>query len=253
MLRRALLLVVAVLAAAGLVHVGAAGPSVAAPRPVAAAQSAVDDLVAQGRELYLRNCAWCHGQDGAGAQFGPSLLGVGAASADFQLSTGRMPLATERSDPDRGEPAFAPEQIDALVAYVASLGDGPPVPTVGPGDVAAGRTLYLLNCASCHSSTGTGAVLPADRSAPELFAATPTEVAEAIRVGPGLMPVFPDTVLTPAEVDDVVAYVEALGAQQNRGGAPLGRIGPVAEGLVAFAVAVPLLLVLIRLLGKRAP
>lgn len=247
-----LLLLAAVLTGAGLVHAATQSAAAPAPRPVAAAQPpAGHDL--PGPRLFLRNCAWCHGQDGTGSQYGPSLIGVGAASADFQLSTGRMPLASEQADPERGPPAFPPAEIDALVRYVGSLGEGPPVPRIGPGDPAAGRDLYLLNCASCHSSTGTGALLPGGRHAPDVFAATPTQIAEAIRVGPGLMPQFPEDVLGPGETDDLVAYVEVLGEEQNKGGAPLERIGPVAEGLVAFFLAVPVLLIVIRRLGKRAP
>lgn len=241
----AALLLAVVLAGAGLA--GFLTPSTV--RPVASAQPPAE----AGRELFLRSCAWCHGQDGTGSQYGPSLVGVGEASAHFQLSTGRMPLPSERADPERGEPAFSPAEIDALVSYVGSLGGGPPVPHVEPGDVAAGRELYLRGCASCHSSTGTGAVLPGGRSAPDLFAATPTQVAEAIRVGPGLMPQFPPHALGDREVDDIAAYVEALGEQQNRGGLALERIGPVAEGIVAFFVAIPVLLLVIRRLGKRAP
>jgi ubiquinol-cytochrome c reductase cytochrome c subunit len=243
-----LLLVAAVLAGAAVVHLAGPGPAEAHVRTAVTAPP-----TSAGRELFLRNCAWCHGQDGTGSQFGPSLVGVGEASADFQLRTGRMPLATERTDPERGEPAFAPAEIEALVSYVGSLGAGPGIPRVGPGDPVAGRTVYLRNCASCHSSSGTGAVLPGGRSAPEVFAAAPVEIAEAVRVGPGLMPPFPERVLSRDEVDDVVAYVETLGPSQNRGGIPLDWIGPVAEGLVAFFVAVPALLIVIRRLGKKAP
>ena len=46
-----------------------------------------------GRDLFLTSCASCHGAEGAGTDLGPSLEDAGAAAADFQLSTGRMPLA----------------------------------------------------------------------------------------------------------------------------------------------------------------
>ncbi|OZM77196.1 c-type cytochrome [Pseudonocardia sp. MH-G8] len=245
----ALLLLAAVLTGAALVQLGTRGTAAADSPPVVAAQPPADP----GRELFLRNCAWCHGQDGAGSQYGPSLVGVGEASADFQLGTGRMPLASEQADPQRGEPAFSPAEIDALVGYVGSLGGGPPVPQLGPGDPVSGRDPYVRNCASCHSSTGTGSVLPGGRHAPDLFAASPTQVAEAVRVGPGQMPQFSQHVVDDRELDDLVAYVQQLGTEQNRGGAALERIGPVAEGFVAFFVAIPLLLIVIRLLGRKAP
>jgi ubiquinol-cytochrome c reductase cytochrome c subunit len=248
---RAVLLLAVVLGGGALAQ---AGVPAAAVRPVAAAQPApAADQVARGRELYLRSCAWCHGQDGAGAAIGPSLVGAGAADVDFWVGTGRMPLAHEQADVERGPPAFAPDDVAALAAYVASLGPGPAVPQVSPGDLASGRTLYIENCASCHSSTGTGAVLPGGRNAPNLYAATPTQVAEAIRLGPGSMPQFPEGALSPTDVDDVVTYVVALRTGQDRGGASLDRIGPVAEGFIALVVALPLLLIIIRRLGKKAP
>ena len=46
-----------------------------------------------------------------------------------------MPLADPSRPPEAKEPAFDDQQIDALVAYVGTLGDGPPLPDV---DVAAG-------------------------------------------------------------------------------------------------------------------
>src|SRR5262245_58205015 len=50
-------------------------------------------LVAAGRALYQTGCSSCHGEDATGTDDVPSLVGVGAAAADFQLRTGRMPLA----------------------------------------------------------------------------------------------------------------------------------------------------------------
>ena len=174
-----------------------AATAVAGPR-APHAQAAADDpaQVERGRELFLTSCSGCHGAEGGGTGDGPSLIGVGAAAADFQLSTGRMPLTDPSAQAVRKPPAFSPDEIDALVAYVASLGDGPPIPDVDPaaGDLAEGGTLFRLNCAACHSATGTGGALSYGDDAPKLWSATPLQIAEAIRTGPGQMPVFgPDT------------------------------------------------------------
>ena len=48
--------------------------------------------VTAGRQLYLVHCSSCHGVDAQGVAKSPSLVGAGAASADFYLRTGRMPL-----------------------------------------------------------------------------------------------------------------------------------------------------------------
>ena len=75
------------------------GSLYAAFAPSSTADSAKSDqeLADAGRKLFLVSCATCHGQNGEGVlsqdgnQLGPSLVGVGGAAADFQLSTGRMP------------------------------------------------------------------------------------------------------------------------------------------------------------------
>ncbi|SEK55727.1 ubiquinol-cytochrome c reductase cytochrome c subunit [Nonomuraea pusilla] len=195
----------------------------------------------------------CHGQRGEGTQLGPDLTRAGAASADFQLSTGRMPLPAPGAVPRRGTPAFSRSDIDALTAYVASLGHGPAIPSVPAGDPSQGRRLYLATCAACHSSTGEGASLPGGQVAPSLLPSRATQIAEAVRLGPGAMPAFPPTELSDAQLGAVIAYLEGLHAEKAHGGAPLGGIGPVAEGAVAWLIGLGLLIVFIRFVGKKAP
>jgi ubiquinol-cytochrome c reductase cytochrome c subunit len=166
-----------------------------------------------------------------------------------------MPLTKEESNPDRAKPAFGRSDIDALVAYVASLGAGPAVPAVDPaaGRLAEGERLYQENCAACHSATGTGGALTSGQVAPSLAQATPVQVAEAVRVGPGAMPKFASQALNDPQVDSIAAYVGRLQQGGNRGGWDLGRIGPVTEGLVAWVLGLGLLLWVVRRLGKEVP
>jgi ubiquinol-cytochrome c reductase cytochrome c subunit len=208
----------------------------------------------RGRELYLQNCAGCHGQQGEGSPRGPSLVGVGAAAADFYLSTGRMPLANPKQAPRRQKPAFGRDDIDAMVAYVASLDGGPAVPRVDPaaGRLAEGERLYQDNCAACHSATGTGGALTSGQVAPSLRQATPVQVGEAMRVGPGAMPTFDRATFDDGQVDSIAAYVGDLQHGGDAGGAGLGRLGPVAEGLVAWVLGMGLLVLVVRRLGKEA-
>ncbi|MEO3777647.1 c-type cytochrome [Micromonospora sp. B11E3] len=240
--------------AAGVVLVLAAGPVALASAPGPAAPATTAPAADLGSRLYLEQCASCHGPQGQGSQRGPSLIGVGPASVDFQLSTGRMPVTQEVQQSSRRPPVFSPEEISALVDHVASFGGGgPQIPRVGPGDVVPGRDLFAANCAPCHGATGSGAVLTNGWIAPPLYDASPTQVAEAVRVGPGLMPAFPSQVLTDRQVDDLTGYVRELrGERLDRGGNPLGRLGPLAEGLVAWAVVLGLLVGAVRWLSRRA-
>jgi ubiquinol-cytochrome c reductase cytochrome c subunit len=215
------------------------------------------DLVEQGRELYLTSCASCHSVDGRGTKQGPKLIGVGAASADFQLTTGRMPLTDPSVQAVRKPPAFNRKEIEALVAYVASLGPGPRIPNVDPskGDLAKGGELYRLNCAACHSSTGVGGALSYGRDAPSLGEATGVQIAEAMRTGPGQMPVFGPDTFDQKQVNGIVRYVRYLRDPEDPGGFSLGRIGPIPEGLVALVVGLGALMIISRWIehGANAP
>ncbi|OZV76956.1 hypothetical protein CA850_25480 [Micromonospora echinospora] len=247
--------------AAGAVLALATGPAALAvptpPHPAASSGSPTGTAPGEqnrGGELYRQSCASCHGDQGQGSSRGPSLVGVGAASVDFQLATGRMPVPAETRQPRRGEPVFSADEIAALVDHVTSFGGGgPQIPRVAPGSLTAGRELFAANCAPCHGATGSGAPLTDGWIAPPLYDATPVQVAEAIRVGPGLMPVFPSQVLTDQQVNDLTTYVQQLrGHRPDRGGNPLGRLGPLAEGIVAWIATLGLLVAAARWLGRRA-
>jgi ubiquinol-cytochrome c reductase cytochrome c subunit len=206
--------------------------------------------------VFLSDCAVCHGNRGEGSTNGPSLRGVGAATIDYWVSTGRMPLAPNHRNSgriSRQKPKYPPAELAQLVAYVAKLtGGGPAIPKVSTAhaDLGSGGVLYRLNCAACHAWAGTGGALE-DREAPSLFAATPTQIAEAVRTGPEPMPAFGNAALDRQQLDDVVAYVRNLDHTDNRGGDPLGHAGPLAEGAVAIILGLGALLIAARLIGTR--
>lgn len=208
------------------------------------------DPIAEGRALYVESCASCHGSTGAGTPNGPDLRDAGAAGADFYLRTGRMPLASSNDQAVRKEPAFSPEEIEALVAYVSTLGEGPPIPEVSPetASLQDGAALYIGNCAPCHGAAANGGAAGRNAIAPGLHRATTLEIAEAIVVGPGQMPVFG---FGQDERDAVVAYVDHLDEADDPGGADIGGIGPVPEGFVAWGVGMSVLLVAVLLVGRR--
>ncbi|MDP9020499.1 MAG: c-type cytochrome [Actinomycetota bacterium] len=217
---------------------------------------ALDDpaTVAEGRRLYQTGCVSCHGVDGVGASGGPPLEGAGAASAHFYLTSGRMPAAVPAgAQPQRKPPAYDPEEITALVAYVASLGEGPEIPHVNleEADVAVGGELFRQDCAACHSATGAGGAQSYGRIAPSLMESTPVQVAEAMRIGPGQMPVFGPERFSDEEVDEIARYVLFLQEVGDPGGVALGRVGPIPEGFVAIVIGLGATMLAAFWVGKR--
>lgn len=220
----------------------------------AGSSAAVSDEERLGEQLFETNCATCHGLGGEGTQDGPSLAGVGPAATDFMLTTGRMPLNQPDQQPIRQDPAFTAAEIDALVAYVASIQPGgPSIPAVDleAGNLQLGRQLWLNTCSSCHGAPAVGDSVGGGEIAPSLEDSTPVQVAEAIRIGPGLMPKFSDRTYDRAQVDSIARYVDYLQNSDNPGGFGLGRIGPVAEGFAAFVVGLGIVLLVIRLTGTK--
>ncbi len=229
-----------------------AAPILLRTRP-ADAQSALPPAQA----TYLADCAVCHGADGRGTNQGPSLVGVGRASIDYEVSTGRMPIdpvTGPDQQPRRHKPRYPAPARTELVDYVAGLtGIEPDIPDVSASnaDVAAGGEIFRLNCAACHAWAGDGGAL-LHREAPALHSATPTQIAEAVRVGPGLMPAFGTAAIDDRKLSDVVAYVRELDNAQDRGGNPLWHLGPVAEGFVAWGAGLSLLILATLWIGDRA-
>jgi ubiquinol-cytochrome c reductase cytochrome c subunit len=245
-----------------LVLIGTAFTATYRPRSA----SAAEDPVATGRRLYLLGCSSCHGEGGDGVRTpdgvvrGPSLRQSGEAGAYYALSTGRMPLSNSETQPQRKRRAYDDADQAALVAYVASLGDGPRLPRLETehavqGDVglAEGGELFRANCAPCHSATGTGGALSYGRAAPPLHETTALQTAAAVRAGPGQMPVFGPGVLTDEELAGIARYVEYLRDPDDRGGLPISRTGPVPEGAVAWFFGIGAFLAAVAWIGSRAP
>jgi len=214
---------------------------------------------AQGETLYEEHCASCHGLEGRGVpQAGPSLLASGEAALDFYLSTGRMPMTAEPGEqPDRKEPLLDRAEMDAVIDYVTSLPgatDEPRIPGVDAdaGSVQRGMETFTTYCAGCHQVVAQGGVV-VQATAPPLDRATPEQVAEAVRVGPYVMPRFDEETIDDQALDDLAAYVRYAREPEDPGGWPIGHIGPIPEGMVAWLIGAAALVGVARLLGERAP
>ena len=226
-----------------------------APSASGAAAPSQSDIEA-GRALFQANCATCHGPNAEGRDDFPSLIGVGAASVDFQVATGRMPAQMNGPQVIAREPVFDDEQVAQLAAYVASLGPGPAVPTdeqVDPalGDPSNGMALFRTNCAMCHGAVGKGGALTQGKYAPSVAVTEPRHIYEAMLTGPQSMPVFNDANITPEEKRDIIAFLETQ-KEGSPGGADLGSVGPVVEGLWAWIVGMGLLIATAVWIGAKS-
>lgn len=215
-----------------------------------------EELVAKGRKLFLVGCASCHGKNGQGVrtqdgtQLGPPLVGVGAAAVDFQVGTGRMPLARPGVQGEDKPRAYTQEEIRALAAYVASLGPGPEIPEKEDysleglseeerqAAIARGGQIFRANCTACHNFAGSGGAMPRGKWAPNIRQTKPKYIYEAMLTGPSQMPVFSNGNLTPRMKRDVIAYIQSLDKNPTWGGFELGVLGPVPEGLWSWLIGI---------------
>jgi ubiquinol-cytochrome c reductase cytochrome c subunit len=231
----------------------ASAPARDAQRFATIKPASTSQVIGQGQRLYAQSCASCHGLNLRGRRdTAPSLFGVGAGAVDFYLSTGRMPLANNRAEPERGTPAFDDRQIKALIAYVRNIGGGPPAPTAAPsaGSLSRGFSLFDENCAGCHSIVARGG-MTVGAQVPDLQQSTPQQIAEAIRTGPYLMPRFDAQQLNQHDLDSIARYVIWTQHPANYGGWGIYNIGPIPEGIAAWFIGLLALVIVARLIGER--
>jgi ubiquinol-cytochrome c reductase cytochrome c subunit len=244
--------------AAGLALTGggyaAATAAVEAVKPVSAVASA--DQISEGRKLFLANCASCHGKNAEGTKAAPSLIGVGGAAVEFQVDSGRMPGQASGPQLQVKKKQFTDEQIDALVAYATTLGNGPDVPTeemiAANGDPTRGGELFRINCAMCHNAVGAGGALTEGKYAPTLKGVPADHVYEAMLTGPQNMPVFNDANLTPKDKKDIITYLKFVEENPSAGGYELANLGPVVEGLFTWIFILGFIIAITIWLGAKS-
>jgi ubiquinol-cytochrome c reductase cytochrome c subunit len=243
-----------------LTALAATGGAYSALAPTSSAEAAAGistQTLEEGRALFLKNCATCHGLNAEGGSDGPSLVGVGAASVDFQVGTGRMPARELGAQIEAKPVQFEPDEIAALAAYVASLGPGPAIPSRQDvssqgADIARGGEIYLRNCSMCHNFAGAGGALTRGKYAPSLKKTTAKHIYEAMLTGPQSMPVFADSTMTPEDKRDIIAFLKTTRSEPTPGGASLGKLGPVTEGAVSWLVGLGALIGCAVWLGAKA-
>lgn len=233
--------------------------AVAAPGHAEASATTEGDTD-QGRELFLANCATCHGLNAQGRAAGPSLIGVGAAAVDFQVGTGRMPLQNTAPQAPLKPVELTEQDIADLAAYVASLGPGPAVPDdeylqaklEDDEAIAEGGELFRVNCAMCHNVVGSGGALTRGKYAPALDGVTEKHIYEAMQTGPQSMPVFNDANITPEQKQNIISFLKYVESEPSPGGLSLGSLGPVSEGLFLWVGLMAMIIACTVWLGAKS-
>jgi len=168
-----------------------------------------------GRNLFLNNCATCHGSDGGGAPGFPNLTDkdwLWGGDADTVLATvtnGRMGVM-----PPWGE-ALGSSGVENVLAYVMSLSGR----KLEAGNAAAGKQKFAELCSACHGADGRGNPLmgaPNLTDATWLHGGSLAAVRETIEKGrTGTMPAHVAR-LGETRVKLLAAYVLSLGQGQPR-------------------------------------
>lgn len=253
-------LAAAALIGAGLLLTGGAyaGASAAMASPADTQTAATAELtVEDGQKLFTANCATCHGLNLEGSSEGPSLIGVGELSVEFQLATGRMPLQMQGPQAPQKPPQFTEAQIRAMAAYVQSVAPGPGYPEdwVTSGEtnpdnaqdevsLAHGAELFRINCAMCHNVAAAGGALTEGKYAPALTSTSALHMYAAMVTGPQNMPVFGDMNLSTEDKRDIIAALVWQQETVQIGGFTLGSLGPVSEGLFIWIFGIGALVAL---------
>ncbi|MCL4188274.1 MAG: cytochrome-c oxidase, cbb3-type subunit III [Rhodobacteraceae bacterium] len=177
--------------------------------------------VSAGASVFRAQCSQCHGAGAGGVQASgfPNLLDnewLWGGSIDDILLTVSHGIRNE-TDPDARYsqmPAFGEmltaEEIEDIVAHVRRLSSQ----SHDAARAAAGETLYLDNCASCHGEAGEGdraQGAPALDNAIWLYGGSEAAIRHTITYSRwGVMPAFADR-LREAEIRAVALYVHQLG------------------------------------------
>lgn len=221
-----------------------------APPPRDAAHVRAEAQIAQGRAVYLRYCALCHGQeaegyaaDHANALGNPAFLSI--ATDEFlreSIAHGRP--GTPMSAWGRAQHGpLDDEALDALVVYLRSLATAPPIDVSNVhvvGSVERGRAVYAAECVRCHGERGEGSDTATSISHPEFHrVASDGFLRHVIEHGrPGTpMPSF--GAMSSQTIDDLVAFVRTLEHAPDRPSVPTGGAPPGLEDLVLHPDGTP--------------
>jgi mono/diheme cytochrome c family protein len=198
------------------------------PRRLAQAQEeSTQERITRGKGIYTQQCASCHGAQGEGG-VGPALnnailLKNTYDSALFSVIRSGVPNTRMPAWGIEFGGPLTDEDIRDAVAFIRNWEDtAPEVKAVSPApDPARGALLFASTCAICHGESGQGGTAAPKLNDPARLQAFPDDWYRAtIRNGRPAkgMPTW-GTVLSPGQVDDLVALIAAWReGQQVRAG-----------------------------------
>jgi len=188
------------------------------------------EFAADGATIYGAFCAGCHGQDGSGRRL-PGLVSfpsvanpdfLALVSDEFLAETVRSGRPGRRMPSWQREGGLRPEEIDAVVSHLRTLGgvaaehDARPARWV-TASAEHGARVFASTCAGCHGESGQGGEGPALTNPVLLASATDTFLVETIargRRGTVMTGFLTATPVRPAlarhDIEAVVAHLRAL-------------------------------------------
>lgn len=181
-------------------------------------------VLENGKRIFLRDCAHCHGQRGDGVSFNMHTLHPAPFDlTSFELNESYIRQVVREGLPGSDMPAWhlgSEEEVRDVSAYTARLGRLQNLPLqerYAPPDVMreAGRRIYKMHCVTCHGEHGEGDGPDASKHLPR--PASFTEMSPAFTAArriiqngvPGTdMPSWP--LLTDPEIQAVTFYIRTL-------------------------------------------
>jgi cbb3-type cytochrome oxidase subunit 1/cbb3-type cytochrome oxidase cytochrome c subunit len=136
-----------------------------------------DRFARRGAEVFVRNCAGCHGRQGLGD--GPAAVALiptprnlaTALFSDLSLSESLWNGVRGSSMPSWSD--LPSGELRGLVAYLKTIAPREPPPDLTVEERATGKAIYVKQCAVCHGQTGAG-----DGPTASILAPAPTNFHE---------------------------------------------------------------------------
>lgn len=181
-------------------------------------------LAADGKELFLKNCASCHGNDGEGGK-GPALNKQGLL---IMASETYFVKSIFYGRPTRGCPPrkdLYKEEVVSIAQFIKSLQKEKSVTVsdkkVTPFPSDRGKQIFAV-CVGCHDTDGVGAMGPSLIDPGFLASASDAFLRGSIMYGREGTPMLgfskenSNPNLTEEDIDELISYIRYLGIEKNQ-------------------------------------